>query len=102
MTSQQQPDYDVIAIGAGFAGLSLIHYIREAGLSIRVFDRADDIARHLDLESLPWRHDRQRELLLLTASRFRRNCCRSGPGRRATRTGKRHLVTSTSSLSAAT
>ncbi len=43
MTSQQQPDYDVIAIGAGFAGLSLIHYIREAGLTIRVFDRADDI-----------------------------------------------------------
>ena len=43
MTSQQQPDYDVIAVGAGFAGLNLIHYIREAGLSIRVFDRADDI-----------------------------------------------------------
>ena len=41
--AHQQPDYDVIAIGAGFAGLSLIHYIREAGLSIRVYDKADDI-----------------------------------------------------------
>jgi len=43
MASQQQPDHDVIAIGAGFAGLGLIHYIREAGLSIRVFDKASDI-----------------------------------------------------------
>ena len=38
-----QPDYDVIAIGAGFAGLGLIHYAREAGLSVRVFDKATDI-----------------------------------------------------------
>lgn len=36
-------DFDVIAIGAGFAGLALIHYMREAGRSIRVFDRASDI-----------------------------------------------------------
>lgn len=43
MASQIKPDHDVIAIGAGFAGLGLIHYIREAGLSIRVFDRASDI-----------------------------------------------------------
>jgi cyclohexanone monooxygenase len=43
MTTPQKPDYDAIAIGAGFAGLALIHYIREAGLSIRVFDRASDI-----------------------------------------------------------
>ena len=43
MSSQKKPDFDVIAIGAGFAGMALIHYIREAGLSIKVFDRADDI-----------------------------------------------------------
>lgn len=43
MASKHQADYDVIAIGAGFAGLGLIHFIREAGLSIRVFDRAADI-----------------------------------------------------------
>jgi cyclohexanone monooxygenase len=43
MSSQQKPDFDVIAIGAGFAGISLIHNIREAGLSIKVFDKADDI-----------------------------------------------------------
>lgn len=41
--AQQKPDYDVIGIGAGFAGLGLIHFIREVGLSIKVFDRASDI-----------------------------------------------------------
>ena len=43
MSSKQQPDHDVIAIGAGFAGLGLIHFVREAGFSIKVFDRASDI-----------------------------------------------------------
>ncbi len=36
-------DFDAIGIGAGFAGLALIHYLREAGLSIRIFDKASDI-----------------------------------------------------------
>ena len=36
-------DYDAIVVGAGFAGLALIHYLRKAGLSVRVFDRASDI-----------------------------------------------------------
>jgi cyclohexanone monooxygenase len=43
MASRHQPDFDVIAVGAGFAGLGLIHYVRETGLSIRVFDKATDI-----------------------------------------------------------
>ena len=43
MSSKHQADYDVIAVGAGFAGLALIHYVREAGLSIQVFDKASDI-----------------------------------------------------------
>ena len=41
--SSEKPDYDVIAIGAGFAGLAVIHFMREAGLSVKVFDRASDI-----------------------------------------------------------
>jgi len=36
-------DYDAIVIGAGFAGLAFIHYLREAGLSVRVFDKASDV-----------------------------------------------------------
>ncbi|MFT6957125.1 MAG: cation diffusion facilitator CzcD-associated flavoprotein CzcO [Halieaceae bacterium] len=43
MASQQKLDYDSIVIGAGFAGLSLIHYLREAGQSVKVFDRAADV-----------------------------------------------------------
>lgn len=43
MAASSTPDYDVIAVGAGFAGLAMIHYAREAGLSIRVFDKASDI-----------------------------------------------------------
>lgn len=43
MASQHNTDFDVITIGAGFAGLGLIHAVREAGLSIRVFDKASDI-----------------------------------------------------------
>lgn len=43
MSSKQKPDFDVIAIGAGFAGLALINYVREAGQSIKVFDRASDV-----------------------------------------------------------
>ena len=36
-------DYDAIVIGAGFAGLALIHYLRKLDLSVRVFDRASDV-----------------------------------------------------------
>ena len=43
MDQKQKPDFDVISVGAGFAGLALVHYLREAGMSIRVFDRASDI-----------------------------------------------------------
>lgn len=39
----EQVEFDAIAVGAGFAGLGLIHYLREAGLSVRVFDKASDI-----------------------------------------------------------
>ena len=43
MTSKQQPDFDAIVVGAGFAGLGLIHYLREAGRTVRVFDKASDV-----------------------------------------------------------
>ncbi len=42
-TGKAKVDFDAIGIGAGFAGLALIHYLREAGRSVRVFDRASDI-----------------------------------------------------------
>ena len=36
-------DFDVIAVGAGFAGLYLVHRLRGLGLSVRVFEAADDV-----------------------------------------------------------
>lgn len=43
MNSRHGTDFDAIVVGAGFAGLALIHYLREAGVSVRVFDKASDI-----------------------------------------------------------
>jgi len=43
MNTEHKTDFDAISVGAGFAGLALIHYLREAGVSIRVFDKASDI-----------------------------------------------------------
>lgn len=42
-TKTEGVDFDAICIGAGFAGLAAIHYLRELGLSVRVFDRASDV-----------------------------------------------------------
>ena len=43
MSSNHSADYDVIAVGAGFAGISLSYHLREAGLNVKVFDRASDV-----------------------------------------------------------
>jgi cation diffusion facilitator CzcD-associated flavoprotein CzcO/acetyl esterase/lipase len=36
-------DVDVVVVGAGFAGLYLLHRLRGAGLSAKVFETADDV-----------------------------------------------------------
>ena len=43
MNVSQAADYEVIAVGAGFAGISLSYHLREAGLSVKIFDRASEI-----------------------------------------------------------
>ena len=42
-TTSANFDFDAIGVGAGFAGIAMIHYLREAGISIRVFDQASDV-----------------------------------------------------------
>src|SRR3954463_2022477 len=37
------PQVDVVVVGAGFAGLYLLHRLRTAGFSARVFEAADDV-----------------------------------------------------------
>jgi cation diffusion facilitator CzcD-associated flavoprotein CzcO len=41
--SARDVDFDAIGVGAGFAGLALIHYLRGIGRTVRVFDRASDV-----------------------------------------------------------
>ena len=39
----QSESYDVVAVGAGFAGLFLVHRLRQLGFSVRVLEAADDV-----------------------------------------------------------
>lgn len=43
MTEVNRKEFDLIVVGAGFAGLYLVHKMRQLGLSIRVFEKADDV-----------------------------------------------------------
>lgn len=36
-------DYDAVVVGAGFAGLHMLHRLREAGLSVRVYETAKGV-----------------------------------------------------------
>jgi len=38
-----KPDYDVIIIGAGFAGLRMIHEVRKLGLSYKVVEAGSSV-----------------------------------------------------------
>lgn len=40
---RSKPDYDLIVIGAGFAGLRMIHTARQLGLSIKVIEAGSDV-----------------------------------------------------------
>ena len=37
------PDVDAVVIGAGFAGLYMLHRLRDMGLSVRVFERGSGV-----------------------------------------------------------
>ena len=36
-------DYDAVVVGAGFAGLPLIHHLKKTGISVKVLDKASEI-----------------------------------------------------------
>ena len=38
-----KPDYDAVVVGAGFAGLYMLHKLRQLGLSARVFEAGDGV-----------------------------------------------------------
>lgn len=43
LTNTKQESFDVVVVGAGFAGLYLIHKLRQLGLSVKVFEKGDDV-----------------------------------------------------------
>ncbi len=44
MNDAQQPvEYDAVIVGAGFAGMFMLHRLRECGLSVRVFEAGGDV-----------------------------------------------------------
>ena len=43
MSESNKPQLDVIIVGAGFAGLYLLHKFRQMGLSARAFEAGDDV-----------------------------------------------------------
>ena len=87
MSASHTADYDVIAVGAGFAGISLSYHLREAGYSVKVFDRADEIGGTWAWNRYP--APRQTVNPIITASLSLRKSCRSGPGQNDTLAGKR-------------
>ena len=50
-----------MVVGAGFAGLYMLHKARSQGLTVQVFEAGDGVGRHLVLEPLPGRPLRRRE-----------------------------------------
>ncbi len=42
-TATREPDVDVVVVGAGFAGLYLLHRLRKMGLSAQAFESGDDV-----------------------------------------------------------
>ena len=43
VSTAMQPDFDAVIVGAGFAGMYMLQRLREAGLSVRVFERGDGV-----------------------------------------------------------
>jgi NADPH-dependent 2,4-dienoyl-CoA reductase/sulfur reductase-like enzyme len=41
-------EVDVVVVGAGFAGLYMLHRLRQRGFSARAFDGADDVGGACD------------------------------------------------------
>ena len=68
---------DAVIVGAGFAGLYMLHKLRQLGFSAVVFEAADGRRRHVVLEPLPRRPLRRREHQLLVLVRPR---ARAGVG----------------------
>ncbi|MCY4231853.1 MAG: NAD(P)-binding protein, partial [Alphaproteobacteria bacterium] len=41
-TTDRAPDFDAVIVGAGFAGMYMLHCLRKLGFSVRVFEAGSD------------------------------------------------------------
>ena len=53
MVDETAPELDLAIVGAGFAGLYMLHRARMMGLRVRVFEAARRCWRHMVVEYLP-------------------------------------------------
>lgn len=42
-TIDDETDFDAVVVGAGFSGMYMLHSLRELGLSVRVYEKAEDV-----------------------------------------------------------
>jgi heterodisulfide reductase subunit A-like polyferredoxin len=79
--------YDVVVVGAGFAGMYMLHRLRGQGLSARVYEQGDGVGgtwywnrypgARCDVESMQYSYS------------FSTSCSRNGTGASATRRSPR-------------
>jgi cyclohexanone monooxygenase len=70
--TSEHPDFDVVIVGAGFAGVNLLYHLRNAGYSVRVLEAGDGIGgtwyhnrypgARCDIESLDYSYSFSEEL----------------------------------------
>jgi len=43
LARDDEADFDAVVVGAGFSGMYMLHRLREMGLSVRVYDKAEGV-----------------------------------------------------------
>ncbi len=71
-TTDRAPDFDAVIVGAGFAGMYMLHCLRKLGFSVRVFEAGSDVGgtwywnrypgARCDIESLQYSYSFSEEL----------------------------------------
>lgn len=73
LDQQNIPEFDAVVIGAGFSGLYMLHKLRDAGYTVRVYEAADDVGgtwywnrypgARCDIESIYYNYTFSQEIL---------------------------------------
>lgn len=73
LNEQNVQEFDAVVVGAGFSGLYMLHRLREAGYSVRVYETAEDVGgtwywnrypgARCDIESIYYNYTFSKEIL---------------------------------------